>query len=62
MARSATVANLCVLKNDRARAIRFSTLIAICEALNCQPGDLLSVVSAGMDQAGGAAVAVQAGN
>ncbi|MGW3633885.1 helix-turn-helix domain-containing protein [Streptomyces sp. NPDC005122] len=38
-----TVANLSVLKNDRAKAIRFSTLTAICRELNCQPGDLLSV-------------------
>ena len=38
-----TPVNLSVLKNDRARAIRFSTLSAICEALGCQPGDLLSV-------------------
>ena len=38
-----TVANLSVLKNDRARAIRFSTLTAVCAALDCQPGDLLSV-------------------
>ena len=38
-----TVVNLSVLKNDRARAIRFSTLTAICDALECQPGDLLSV-------------------
>ena len=38
-----TVANLSVLKNDRARAVRFSTLTAICHALDCQPGDLLSV-------------------
>lgn len=38
-----TTANLSVLKNDRARAIRFSTLLAICEALECQPGDLLTV-------------------
>lgn len=36
-----TVVNLSVLKNDRARAIRFSTLTALCEALDCQPGDLL---------------------
>jgi putative transcriptional regulator len=36
-----TVANLSILKNDRARAIRFSTLEAICAALDCQPGDLL---------------------
>jgi putative transcriptional regulator len=38
-----TVVNLSVLKNGRARAIRFSTLTAICRELNCQPGDLLSV-------------------
>jgi putative transcriptional regulator len=37
-----TVVNLSILKNDRARAIRFSTLTALCEAFNCQPGDLLS--------------------
>ena len=40
-----TVVNLSVLKNDRARAIRFSTLTAVCDALDCQPGDLLSVAS-----------------
>jgi putative transcriptional regulator len=38
-----TVVNLSVLKNDRARAVRFSTLTAICDALGCQPGDLFSV-------------------
>jgi putative transcriptional regulator len=38
-----TVANLSILKNDRARAIRFSTLTAICDALDAQPGDLFSV-------------------
>jgi putative transcriptional regulator len=38
-----TVVNLSVLKNGRARAVRFSTLTAICRALGCQPGDLLSV-------------------
>jgi putative transcriptional regulator len=38
-----TVANLSVLKNNRARAIRFSTLTAICDALDCQPGDLFTV-------------------
>ena len=38
-----TVVNLSVLKNGRAKAIRFSTLAAICAALDCQPGDLLSV-------------------
>jgi putative transcriptional regulator len=36
-----TMANLSILKNGKARAIRFSTLEAICKALNCQPGDIL---------------------
>ena len=36
-----TPANLAVLKNGRAKAVRFSTLEALCEALECQPGDLL---------------------
>ncbi|MFD6951274.1 transcriptional regulator [Nocardiopsis sp. TSRI0078] len=36
-----TVVNLSVLKNDRARAIRFSTLAALCRELRCQPGDLI---------------------
>ncbi len=36
-----SIVNLSVLKNDRARAIRFSTLRAICEALECEVGDLL---------------------
>jgi putative transcriptional regulator len=38
-----TVVNLSVLKNGRARAVRFSTLTAICRVLDCQPGDLLTV-------------------
>jgi putative transcriptional regulator len=38
-----TVVNLSVLKNDRARAVRFSTLTALCDALQCQPGDLFAV-------------------
>ncbi|MEU3456685.1 helix-turn-helix transcriptional regulator [Micromonospora sp. NPDC006766] len=38
-----SVVNLSVLKNGRARAIRFSTLTAICDALGCAPGDLLEV-------------------
>lgn len=38
-----TVANLSILKNDRAKAIRFTTLTAICDVLQCTPGDLLSV-------------------
>jgi putative transcriptional regulator len=37
-----SVVNLSVLKNGRARAIRFSTLTALCAALDCQPGDLLT--------------------
>lgn len=36
-----TPANLAVLKNGRAKAVRFTTLEALCEALDCQPGDLL---------------------
>jgi putative transcriptional regulator len=39
-----TPANVSVLKNGRARAIRFSTLEAMCRALDCQPGDLLEWV------------------
>ena len=39
-----TLANLSVLKNNRAKAIRFSTLDAICRELNCQPGDILEYV------------------
>lgn len=38
-----TLVNLSVLKNGRARAIRFSTLTALCDALDCQPGDLIAV-------------------
>lgn len=36
-----TMANLSVLKNNKAKAVRFSTLDALCKALECQPGDLL---------------------
>lgn len=39
-----TMANLSILKNNKAKAIRFSTLEALCQALNCQPGDLISFV------------------
>ncbi|MCR5305814.1 MAG: helix-turn-helix transcriptional regulator [Oscillospiraceae bacterium] len=39
-----TPANLSILKNNRARAVRFSTLEAICEALDCQPGDILEFI------------------
>jgi len=41
-----TLANLSVLKNGRARAIRFSTLTALCDVLDCRPGDLFSVLPA----------------
>lgn len=40
-----TMANLSILKNNKAKAVRFSTLEAICKALNCQPGDILEFVS-----------------
>lgn len=40
-----TIVNLSVLKNDRAKAVRFSTLTAICDALKCGPGDLFSIDS-----------------
>lgn len=36
-----TMANLSILKNSKAKAVRFSTLEAICDALECQPGDIL---------------------
>ena len=45
-----TLANLSILKTGKARAIRFSTLEAICEALGCQPGDLLRFDSAAEEQ------------
>ena len=39
-----TLANLSILKNNKAKAVRFSTLGAICAALDCQPGDILEFV------------------
>ena len=42
-----TLANLSILKTGKARAVRFSTLEAICRALDCQPGDLLQYVEDG---------------
>ncbi len=39
-----TLANLSILKNNKAKAIRFSTLDAICKALHCQPGDIMEYV------------------
>lgn len=44
-----TMANLSILKNNKAKAVRFSTLEAICKALDCQPGDILEFVSDGED-------------
>ncbi|MPR34915.1 helix-turn-helix domain-containing protein [Salmonirosea aquatica] len=44
-----TMANLSILKTGKAKAIRFSTLEAICTALDCQPGDLLEYVSEPLD-------------
>jgi len=51
-----TLANLSILKTGKARGIRFQTLEAICEALDCQPGDLLRF---GRDDAAGAAHPLQ---
>ena len=45
-----TMANLSVLKNNKARAVRFSTLEAICKALDCQPGDILEFVPDGEEE------------
>lgn len=44
-----TIVNLSILKNGRARAIRFTTLASLCQVLGCQPGDLLSYDIAGAD-------------
>lgn len=40
-----TMANISILKNSRAKAIRFSTLEAICKALDCQPGDIIEFIN-----------------
>lgn len=45
-----TPANLSILKNSKAKAIRFSTLEEICRALNCQPGDILEYVEEGKNE------------
>lgn len=45
-----TLANLSILKNNKAKAVRFSTLEAICKALNCQPGDILEYVEEGEEK------------
>jgi len=44
-----TIANLSILKQSKAKAIRFSTLNAICRELNCQPGDLLEYMDEKID-------------
>lgn len=46
-----TLANLSILKNNKAKAIRLSTLNAICRALNCQPGDILQYVEDASEEA-----------
>ena len=48
-----TQANLSILKNNKARVVRFSTLDAICKALDCQPGDLLEWVDTPEEEAAG---------
>ena len=45
-----TIANLSILKTGKARAIRFSTLDALCRALDCQPGDILVFDPAGVER------------
>ena len=47
-----TLANVSILKTGKAKAIRFSTLDAICRELECQPGDLLGYVAGGSEQQG----------
>ena len=44
-----TLANLSILKNNKAKAVRFSTLEAVCKALDCQPGDILAYVDDGKE-------------
>ena len=48
-----TLANLSILKTNKARAIRFTTLEALCRALECQPGDLLEFVAGPGEAAAG---------
>ncbi|MBR5800406.1 MAG: helix-turn-helix transcriptional regulator [Lachnospiraceae bacterium] len=47
-----TLANLSILKNNKAKAVRLSTLDAICKALHCQPGDILEYVEDADDTEG----------
>ena len=46
-----TLANLSILKNNKAKAVRLSTLDAICKALDCQPGDILEYIEDEEDEA-----------
>lgn len=46
-----TISNISVLKNGKAKALKVSTLIKLCDALNCQPGDLLEYRPKGGDEA-----------
>lgn len=48
-----TLANLSILKNNKAKAVRLSTLDAICKALHCQPGDILEYVEDAEETEGG---------
>ncbi|MFJ3212406.1 helix-turn-helix domain-containing protein [Streptomyces flaveolus] len=57
-----TPANLAVLKNGRAKAVRFATLAALCEALECQPGDLLRWEAGDGESAGDAGSAGDTGS
>lgn len=45
-----TIANVSVLKNGKAKAVKISTLIKLCEALDCQPGDILEYRKGGEDE------------
>lgn len=45
-----TMANLSILKNNKAKAVRFTTLDAVCRALECQPGDILEYVEDDVDE------------
>ena len=53
-----TLANLSVLKTNKARAIRFTTLEALCRELQCQPGELLEYVAAGAEDGAQSEIAV----
>jgi putative transcriptional regulator len=57
-----TIVNLSILKNGKARAVRFSTLARLCEALDCQPGELLSYQPRPSARAGAGAAGRQAGD